>query len=142
MGSGKLRRSVLAVALAGAAVVAPAVFPTTAPEAAAAVTCNGTANRFIGSAKTTLPAYGNSLDCLLAYGNQGNAVYYLQLSLNKCNNADTGGVDGIYGEKTRNVIAWIQAANGLPADGIYGPKTRKVLDWYFNTGKCERWTAA
>ncbi|MBN6039966.1 peptidoglycan-binding protein [Amycolatopsis sp. 195334CR] len=141
MESGKLRRSAVVVALAAGAAVVPAAIPAVATEAAAA-TCTGTANRFLGSAKATLPAYGNSLDCLLAYGNQGNAVYYLQFSLNKCSGADTGGVDGVYGEKTRNVIAWIQALNGLPADGIYGPKTRKVLDWYFSSGACKRWTAA
>jgi peptidoglycan hydrolase-like protein with peptidoglycan-binding domain len=133
-----------AVALAAMVFAVPAALPSGPPSAAAAATCDGTANRFRDGLKATLPAHNGSLDCILGPGNRGNAVYYLQLSLNKCNHADTGGVDGSYGTKTRDAIAWIQAANGLTVDGVYGPKTRKVIYWYFSgsTQKCGHWTGA
>lgn len=36
-------------------------------------------------------------------------------------------VDGIYGAVTRDVVRWLQAANGVTADGVYGPETSSIL---------------
>ena len=40
---------------------------------------------------------------------------------------DTGGVDGILGEKTRNAIECAQKDLGIPADGIWGPQTEAAV---------------
>lgn len=40
---------------------------------------------------------------------------------------DTGGVDGIAGEKTYNAVITFQSANGLTADGMVGNSTRQKL---------------
>ncbi|HEY7198755.1 MAG TPA: peptidoglycan-binding domain-containing protein, partial [Candidatus Dormibacteraeota bacterium] len=72
--------------------------------------------------------------------NTGKAVQVLQIALARCNNADLGssGADGIYGPITRNIVLFIQAANGIAADGVYGPQTLRVLRWPANTGGCWR----
>lgn len=86
--------------------------------------------------KAQVPAAGSSFTCVLGLNNTGPAVEMLQLSLIYCNNADLspGWIDGIYGPKTRDVILWIQAANGIPADGVYGPQTRGVMKWLWRGG--------
>lgn len=38
-----------------------------------------------------------------------------------------GGIDGIFGTKTKNAVIAFQRDNGLTADGIAGPKTLKAL---------------
>ncbi|SFG89044.1 Putative peptidoglycan binding domain-containing protein [Desulfotomaculum arcticum] len=40
---------------------------------------------------------------------------------------DTGGIDGIYGPKTRNAVMLFQASRNLAVDGIAGPKTLAAL---------------
>ncbi len=40
---------------------------------------------------------------------------------------DTGGLDGVFGTKTRNSVIAYQAQNGLSADGILGSNTWNVL---------------
>jgi hypothetical protein len=116
-------------------VAAMAVRP--APAAAAYPTCNTWQyHSFYDSAlRAQVPAYSTSLDCQLGYGDQGHGVEMLQLSLIYCNNADLSPawIDGVYGTKTRNVVAWIQGAYGLQVDGVYGPQTRKVLSWLYRS---------
>lgn len=133
----RLRSAAAAVvALAALTITVPAALPAGVPEAAAAPICTGTANILRNGDKATLPANGGSFDCILGLGNQGDGVRYLQYSLIFCNHADTGGLDGHYGPKTRDAIAWIQGANGLPVDGVYGKQTRRVMQWLFSSGKC------
>ena len=40
---------------------------------------------------------------------------------------DTGGIDGIYGPKTREAVMLFQASRNLIVDGIVGPQTRAAL---------------
>lgn len=51
----------------------------------------------------------------------------LQQWLLYCNGAKQIVVDGIYGAVTRDVVRWLQAANGVTADGVYGPETSSIL---------------
>ncbi len=40
---------------------------------------------------------------------------------------DTGGIDGVYGPKTRRAVMLFQASQNLVVDGIVGPQTRAAL---------------
>lgn len=40
---------------------------------------------------------------------------------------DTGGADGIYGNRTISAVKAFQADHGLPVDGMVGPQTRRAL---------------
>ena len=40
---------------------------------------------------------------------------------------DTGGIDGIFGTKTKNAVTAFQRANGLTVDGIVGAQTLRAL---------------
>ncbi len=55
-------------------------------------------------------------------GMRGEEVRKLQQALTD-NGYDTGGIDGIYGEKTKNAVIKYQRDNGLKADGIAGAET-------------------
>ena len=105
--------------------------------------CNGN-RRFVDRVNGwyfTLPtvlgdATANQVRCVMGPGSTGVGVFTLQLSVNArgsgCHNAGLV-PDSIYGEKTRNVVLWGQAAAGFPpgdVDGVYGPQTqRDALRW-------------
>lgn len=40
---------------------------------------------------------------------------------------DTGGVDGIWGEKSRNALECCQEDLGIPVDGVWGPQTETAI---------------
>ncbi|MFI0450290.1 peptidoglycan-binding protein [Actinomadura sp. 6N118] len=83
-----------------------------------------------GSVRFPSVGASGTIDCKLQLGDYNNwGVVALQQWLYHCNNARQVVVDGDYGSVTRDVILWIQAANGITADGIYGPQTRAVLSW-------------
>jgi hypothetical protein len=138
----RILRTILCVALllSGLAVVSPIT-----PVSAASPNCNS----FSGGpwrvsdghlVDANLPTFNRNPNCILGQGNTGKAVQVLQIALARCNNADLGssGADGIYGPITRNIVLFIQAANGITADGVYGPQTLRVLRWPANTGGCWR----
>ncbi|MDG4821756.1 peptidoglycan-binding domain-containing protein [Asanoa sp. WMMD1127] len=133
-----MRLRMLMSLVAAVALALPAVFFAASPAAAAPLPNCDSVRRYAGVLPgfyVDLPARNGSVNCVLGQGNTGPAVRVLQTALVFCNNGDTGGVDGVYGAKTRNVITWIQAANGLTADGVYGPQTRKVLRWVHHNGQ-------
>ncbi len=70
---------------------------------------------------------------LLKYGSRGTQVKTVQTKLKKWGYY-TGGVDGIYGWKTRTAVVKFQKKNGLKADGIVGDTTAKSLG-IFETAK-------
>lgn len=59
---------------------------------------------------------------LTATGSSGSSVTQIQNILS-AHGYPTGGVDGIFGEKTKQAVIAFQSAQGLPADGIVGPLT-------------------
>ena len=69
-------------------------------------------------------------------GSSGNAVYELQRNLTVLGYS-TNGVDGVFGNDTKNAVISFQKAYGLSADGIVGSETQyfitKAMD-YHNKG--------
>ncbi|WP_419999476.1 peptidoglycan-binding domain-containing protein [Streptomyces boninensis] len=148
----KAKRAIAAIC---AAVALTATGLTSSAAQAATDTDSGTLatqhcndyRRFTNSGRVLgLPVYAlfanYTKDCLLTWGDgsgssgpgrgtgTSQAVWYLQFSLKYCNNASIA-LDGYYRDDTRDVVTWIQAANGITADGKYGPKTRTVIWWAF-----------
>lgn len=64
--------------------------------------------------------------CNLRKGDKGALVYLLQGAL-ICKGYDTGGFDGIFGDKTLAAVKAYQKANGLTIDGISGKNTFEKL---------------
>ena len=58
----------------------------------------------------------------IRYGSIGNYTCTAQDALNALG-YNTGGLDGIFGNNTRNAVLTFQSRNGLSADGIMGPLT-------------------
>jgi peptidoglycan hydrolase-like protein with peptidoglycan-binding domain len=118
-------------AVTAPAVTAPAV---TAPAVTAALshcTDHSPIEQHRKDRIVKLPSIGyktRAIGCLLGSGDRNAGVFVLQLALHDCNNSDLA-VDGIYGNQTRDVIAFIQAAKGLSPDGVYGPDTARRLRW-------------
>ena len=67
-----------------------------------------------------------SVVSLSKMGSTGSEVTKIQTVL-KQKGYYTGGIDGIFGTKTRTAVRKFQSANGLAVDGIAGPKTLAKL---------------
>ncbi len=67
-----------------------------------------------------------SVVSLSKMGSTGSEVTKIQTVL-KQKGYYTGGIDGIFGTKTRAAVRKFQSANGLAVDGIAGPKTLAKL---------------
>ena len=65
-------------------------------------------------------------DTLLKAGDQNSTVTQLQTILTS-NGYPTGGIDGIFGERTKQAVIQFQSSQGLAADGIVGPQTWAAL---------------
>lgn len=67
---------------------------------------------------------------ILKYASRGPAVQLLQLALERAGFGALG-LDGIFGEKTREAVRRFQSHSGLAADGVVGALThRALLPWY------------
>jgi peptidoglycan hydrolase-like protein with peptidoglycan-binding domain len=114
-------RRVLTAAIGTMIVTTALVAP--ASTASAASTCNSWTTKFADDGyRFEIPSIGrnsNLLNCVLrlydGYNGGGvqSAVFVLQGSLNRCNGANLT-QDGKYGPRTRDVVAWVTAAEGLP----------------------------
>ncbi len=90
-----------------------------------------------GTPAASLPvSSGGSVNCLLGPGSSGSAVKALQHALARCHkvNLGAGGVDGIYGERTRAGVLAVQRAAGIAQDGVYGLQTQRSMLWDFQGG--------
>ncbi len=97
---------------------------------AALPTCDHFSVRKVQKGTVRFPSVGadtKQTNCKLQYGNHNWGVVALQQWLLYCNGAKQIVVDGIYGPVTRDVVTWLQAANGVTADGVYGPQTSSIL---------------
>ena len=63
---------------------------------------------------------------MLTVGTRGSDVSRLQKTL-KAAGFDPGGVDGVFGRKTKAAVLKFQHARHLSADGVVGPQTSKKL---------------
>jgi peptidoglycan hydrolase-like protein with peptidoglycan-binding domain len=63
----------------------------------------------------------------LSLGSRGTAVSQLQQNLTRLG-FDTYGVDGIFGNNTRNAVISFQKSRGISSDGIVGPNTRNAIN--------------
>lgn len=69
---------------------------------------------------------GTSSSDLLKQGQQGDKITQLQKNL-KSVGYDPGGIDGIFGPKTKAAVVTFQTAMGVDVDGIVGPITSGAL---------------
>ena len=67
-----------------------------------------------------------SVSALSKMGSRSEEVKSIQRVL-KSKGYYSGGIDGIFGTKTKNAVIAFQKDNGLKADGIVGEKTLKAL---------------
>ncbi len=85
---------------------------------------------FFGLAKPGAPA-GNPYaepTALLQKGSRGDGVKWVQWELERRGyDLGSGGVDGIFGDKTDAGVRAVQTAAGIQVDGIVGPDTRAAL---------------
>ncbi|MEY6566945.1 peptidoglycan-binding domain-containing protein [Streptomyces albidoflavus] len=131
---------VSALMLAGAATAAgPAVADAGERDGVgvAAASCTKTKKVHWGTPAASLPvSSGGSVNCLLGPGSSGSAVKALQHALARCHkvNLGAGGVDGIYGERTRAGVLAVQRAAGIAQDGVYGLQTQRSMLWDFQGG--------
>ncbi|MET7509190.1 peptidoglycan-binding domain-containing protein [Streptomyces albidoflavus] len=131
---------VSALLLAGAAAAAgPAVADAGERDGVgvAAASCTKTKKVHWGTPAASLPvSSGGSVNCLLGPGSSGSAVKALQHALARCHkvNLGAGGVDGIYGERTRAGVLAVQRAAGIAQDGVYGLQTQRSMLWDFQGG--------
>lgn len=63
---------------------------------------------------------------MIQVGAKGSNVMQIQTILTG-NGYPTGGIDGIFGEKTKTAVISFQSAQGLTPDGIIGPQTWGAL---------------
>ncbi|HEX8629962.1 MAG TPA: peptidoglycan-binding domain-containing protein [Catenuloplanes sp.] len=142
-------------ALLAAATVAmsAAVLTTTPQSASAAPTCTRTATVTavqdagdLHPFRINVPSTGTtaaSTSCDMGVGAQSSAVRALQLTLNKCYDADLGQPDGIFGTRTRAALRDAQRIAGMSTnqrDGVYGPLTRNRIRHYNGEGyPCKRY---
>lgn len=132
MRRGRLSR--IGAALATGAVTAGllAGMSTTTASAASYPTCNGSKSFAYGSGSYTHPYHksSGSTNCILANGNQSDAVKTLQSSLRNCYDYTSVVVDGVFGDKTEAALEKVQAKEKVEDDGVYGPNTRKAMKWF------------
>jgi peptidoglycan hydrolase-like protein with peptidoglycan-binding domain len=63
---------------------------------------------------------------MLTNGTRGSDVTRLQQTL-RSRGFNPGGVDGVFGARTRAAVVAYQRARGLSADGVVGPNTSRAL---------------
>ena len=105
---------------------------TSAPPASAQASCTGS-SPYINLANhlVFVPTIGSdthNANCELGLGNDSDAVFALQISLNYCYGAGLA-TDGIYGPLTQAAVRHAQTLAGATPDGIYGPQTRDHIKW-------------
>lgn len=84
-------------------------------------------------AGTTSGSGGSSSTTTLRFGDNGSAVKEMQQALSALGYG-TNGIDGKYGNGTRDAVKRFQKANNLTADGIAGAKTLAKLYSSSSTG--------
>lgn len=127
---------VSALLMAGVATAGPAV-AAQAGAGIAAAGCAKTKKVYWGTPAASLPvSSGGSVNCVLGPGSSGSAVKALQHALARCHkvNLGSGGVDGIYGERTWAGVLAVQRAAGIAQDGVYGLQTQRSMLWDFQGG--------
>lgn len=72
---------------------------------------------------------------MLSVGTRGSDVTRLQQKL-RAAGFNPGGVDGVFGAKTKSAVVAFQRARGLSHDGVVGPDTSKKL---FGSGNTKYW---
>ena len=73
----------------------------------------------------------------LSIGDRGSSVRRLQARL-AAEGFDPGGVDGVFGEKTRSAVMRFQRAHGLTRDGVVGEDTRLAFRREYNADRYEQ----
>lgn len=72
-----------------------------------------------------LASLGFAVD--LGYGDYGSGVASLQRRLVALGYLRRGGIDGIFGNETRNAVVAFQGWERIGRDGLVGPQTRRAL---------------
>ncbi|MGC9541568.1 peptidoglycan-binding domain-containing protein [Streptomyces sp. UG1] len=126
----KTRSKLASLALCGA-VAAPVIgLSASSAQAASYPTCDNVKYVWLTDSVYTLqPFYTatGSRNCVMGYGAQSNGVRHLQKAIDYC--YENIGVDGIYGNQTKNAVYRVQEDESIGRDGVYGPETRKAMWW-------------
>ncbi|MFE7480337.1 peptidoglycan-binding protein [Streptomyces sp. NPDC057552] len=88
-----------------AATTAVAAAPT-GGAAAMAEHCTRALNSYRGSYIAKVPAGPTAYDCVMGQGAQGAHVRALQSALTLCHLLSAGGIDGVYGPRTKASVKW------------------------------------
>ena len=92
-----------------------------------ALLCVGAAFAVQAAPAEDAPALAQAAVCaVLKQGSRGEDVKTVQQKLKRWGYYD-GGIDGIYGSRTKKAVEWFQRKNGLKADGIVGKETFRAL---------------
>jgi peptidoglycan hydrolase-like protein with peptidoglycan-binding domain len=135
-----MRRIVLAAAmvLVTASGITGITLASALPASAQASCTGSSAYTNAGGHLVFVPTIGSDThrdNCDLGLGNDSNAVFWLQTTLNNCYGQHLA-LDSDFGPATQAAVKVAQRAAHITVDGVYGPQTRDHIKWGDTSSQC------